>query len=168
MEFKIGDRVVHPKYGVGIVANLKDREFEPGVMHRYYEISMPGTTLWVSLEMPTFGLRKLTVRSEIARCRIILASPPAPFIENVRERQTEMADQLKLGTIAAHCEVVRDLYAYFADKPSSGRIGGLLQIVQDILCQEWALVEGVTLLDAAEEIKTLLETSRQGVIKLKV
>jgi len=40
--------------------------------------------------------------------------------------------------------------------------------VQDILCQEWALVEGVTLLDAAEEIKTLLETSRQGVIKLKV
>ena len=114
--------MVHPKYGVGIVANLKDREFEPGVMHRYYEISMPGTTLWVSLEMPTFGLRKLTVRSEIARCRIILASPPAPFIENVRERQTEMADQLKLGTIAAHCEVVRDLYAYFADKPSSGRI----------------------------------------------
>ena len=79
-----------------------------------------------------------------------------------------MADQLKLGTIAAHCEVVRDLYAYFADKPSSGRIGGLLQIVQDILCQEWALVEGMTLLDAAEEIKALLETSRQGVIKLKV
>lgn len=167
MKFKIGDRVVHPKYGVGIVVNLKNREFEPSVMHWYYEISIPGTTLWVSLEMPTFGLRNLAERSEIARCRIILASHPAPFIENARERQTEMADQLKLGTIAAHCEVVRDLYAYFRDKPASDRIGGYLRVVQNILCQEWALVEGVTLLDAGEEIKALLETSRQGVIKWK-
>jgi Transcriptional regulators, similar to M. xanthus CarD len=163
MEFKIGERVVHPKYGVGIVVNLEEREFEPGVMHRYYEISMPGTTLWVSLEMPTFGLRKLTVRSEIARCRIILASHPAPFIENARERQAEMADQLKLGTIAAHCEVVRDLYAYLGDKPHGDRIGGFLRVVQDVLGQEWALVEDVTLLDAAEEIKILLEKGREAI-----
>ena len=167
MEFNIGDQVVHPQYGVGIVVNLKDREFEPGVMRRYYEISLPGTTLWVCLELPTFGLRKLTARSEIARCRIILASHPAPVIENARERQAEMADRLKLGTIAAHCEVVRDLYAYFGDRPSSGRIGGYLQVIQDVLCQEWAVVEGVTLLDAVDEIRALLETSRQTVIKLK-
>jgi len=166
MDFKIGDQVVHPKYGLGIVRNVEDREFEPGVMRRYYEISMPGTTLWVSLEMPTFGLRKLTVRSEISRCRIILASDPAPLIENARDRQTEMADRLKLGTIAAHCEVVRDLYAYFADKPSSGRIGGFLQVVQNVLCQEWAAVEGVALLDAVEEIRVLLDKSRQAVIKV--
>ena len=166
MELKVGDHVVHPKYGLGTVVNLNEREFEPGVMRRYYEISMPGTTLWVSLEMPTFGLRKLTVRSEIARCRIILASHPAPFIENARERQAEMADQLKLGTIAAHCEVVRDLYAYFGDKPSNGRIGSFFQVVQDVLCQEWAMVEGLTLLDAGDEIRALLERSRQAVIKL--
>ena len=165
MELKVGDHVVHPKYGLGTVVNLNEREFEPGVMRRYYEISMPGTTLWVSLEMPTFGLRKLTVRSEIAHCRIILASHPAPFIENARERQAEMADQLKLGTIAAHCEVVRDLYAYFGHKPSSGRIESFLQVVQDVLCQEWAMVEGLTLLDAGDEIRALLERSRQAVIK---
>ena len=162
MELKVGDHVVHPKYGVGTVVDLNEREFEPGVMRRYYEILMPGTTLWVSLEMPTFGLRKLTVRSEISRCRMILASHPAPFIENARERQADMADQLKLGTIAAHCEVVRDLYAYFGHKPSTGKVGAFLQAVQDVLSQEWAEVEGITLAEATTEISTLLENSKEA------
>ena len=167
MELNIGDQVVHPKYGVGNVVGLQEREFEPGKMRMYYEISMRGTTLWVSMEMPTFGLRKLTVRSEIPHCRKILASHPAPLVEDPRQRQTEMADRLKLGTISAHCEVVRDLHAYFGDRPSTGRVGAFLQVAQDVLCQEWAAVEGVTLLEAVEEIHALLEISREAVIKLK-
>jgi CarD family transcriptional regulator len=165
MELKIGDQVVHPKYGVGDVVGLQEREFEPGMLRMYYEIAMRGTTLWISLEMPTFGLRKLTVRSEISRCRKILASHPAPLIEDHRQRQTEMADRLKLGTISAHCEVVRDLHAYFGDKPSNGRVGAFLQVTQDVLCQEWAAVEGVALLDAVQEVHSLLEKSRQTVTK---
>ena len=161
MELKIGDQVVHPRYGVGMVVNFKDREFEPGVMHRYYEISMPGTTLWVSLEMPTFGLRKLTVRSEIAHCRLILASHPNPLLENLHERQVNMADRLKLGTIAAHCEVVRDLYASIGHKASKGRAGDFLQVAQNVLCQEWAEVEGTTLAEAMQEVNTLLEKSKR-------
>jgi RNA polymerase-interacting CarD/CdnL/TRCF family regulator len=161
MELKVGDQVVHPKYGVGNVVSLKDREFEPGMLRTYYEISMLGTTLWVSMEMPTFGLRKLTVRSEISRCRKILASHPAPLTEDPRQRQSEMADRLKLGTITAHCEVVRDLSAYFGHKPSSGKIGAFLQVARDVLCQEWAEVEGITLAEAVDEINTLLEKSRE-------
>lgn len=161
MELKVGDQVVHPKYGVGNVVGLQEREFEPGMLRMYYEISMRGTTLWISLEMPTFGLRKLTVRSEISRCRKILASYPAPLIEDHRQRQAEMADRLKLGTISAHCEVVRDLHAYFGDKPSTGKVGAFLQATQDVLCQEWAAVEGVTLLDAVQEVNSLLEKSRE-------
>jgi RNA polymerase-interacting CarD/CdnL/TRCF family regulator len=167
MEFKIGDHVVHPRYGVGIVVNLKDREFEPGVMRRYYEISLPGTTLWVSSEMPTFGLRKLAVRSEISRCRVILVSQPAPLIDDARQRQAEMTDRLKRGTVTAHCEVVRDLFAYFGNKPTGGKVGAFLEVVQDVLCQEWAEVEGVTLAEAVYEISTLLEQSRETISEKK-
>jgi RNA polymerase-interacting CarD/CdnL/TRCF family regulator len=168
MELKVGDHVVHPKYGVGTVVNSNDREFEPGVMRRYYEVSMPGTTLWISLEMPTFGLRKLTERSEIARCRKILISHPDPLIEDARQRQTEMADRLKQGTIAAHCEVVRDLYAYFAHKPMKGRVGDFLQVAQNVLCQEWAEVEGLTLAEAIYEVSSLLEISRLTLTEAKM
>jgi RNA polymerase-interacting CarD/CdnL/TRCF family regulator len=160
MDLKIGDRVVHPQYGVGHVVKLEEREFEPGVMRRYYEISIPGSTLWVPLDQPTFGLRKLTVRSEIDRCRQILAARPLPLAEDARLRQSELSARLKAGTIVAHCEVVRDLSAYGAHKPISGTIAAFLRVAQDVLCQEWAMVEGITIAEASVEISLLLEKSK--------
>ena len=160
MDLNIGDRVVHPQYGVGNVVKLEEREFEPGVMRRYYEISIPGSTLWVPLDQPSFGLRKLTVKSEIDRCRQILSSRPLPLTEDARLRQPELSARLKEGTIVAHCEVVRDLSAYGAHKPISGTIAAFLRVAQDVLCQEWAAVEEITLAEAAAEIGGLLEKSK--------
>jgi RNA polymerase-interacting CarD/CdnL/TRCF family regulator len=161
MKLEVGDRVVHPQYGVGQVVKLDEREFEPGVMRRYYEISIPGTTLWVSLDLPTFGLRKLSEKREIERCRKILESPPSPLVEDARLRQPDLAARLKQGTIRAHCEVVRDLTAYSGHKPLSGNIATFLRITQDVLCQEWAAVEGITVSEANAEISILLDKSRQ-------
>ncbi len=165
MKLEVGDRVVHPQYGVGQVVKLDEREFEPGVIRRYYEIAIPGSTLWVPLDLPTFGLRKLTVRSEIARCRKILESAPSPLIEDPRLRQSNLAARLKQGTIRAHCEVVRDLSAYGAHKPLSGTIAAFLRVTQEVLSQEWATVEGITISEAVFEISLLLEKSRQTVIE---
>jgi RNA polymerase-interacting CarD/CdnL/TRCF family regulator len=58
MEFKIGDRVVHPQHGVGYVVKLQEREFEPGVMRRYYEVAIPGATVWVPMDLSISGWRK--------------------------------------------------------------------------------------------------------------
>lgn len=160
MDLRIGDRVVHPQYGVGKVVKLEKREFEPGVMRQYYEISIPGSTLWVPQDQSTFGLRKLTVRSEIDACRQVLSSRPLPLTEDARLRQSELSARLKEGTIVAHCEVVRDLSAYGAHKPISGTIAAFLRVAQDVLCQEWAAVEEISLAEATAEISSLLEKSK--------
>jgi CarD family transcriptional regulator len=161
MIFKVGDRVVHPQYGVGSVVKLDVREFEPGKMRRYYEISIPGgSTVWVPVDLATSGLRKLTARSEITRCRQILSSPANPLTEDSRLRQSDLSTRLKQGTIAAQCEVVRDLSAHGEHKPISGTIAAFLQSAQNVLCQEWAIVEGITQADAAAEIGVLLEKGR--------
>ena len=166
MSFKVGERVVHPQYGVGKIVKLDEREFEPGVMRRYYEISIPGgSTVWVPVDLGTSGLRKLTSRSEITHCRQILASHPMPLTEDARLRQSDLSVRLRQGTIAAHCEVVRDLTAHGAHKPISGAIAGFLQSTQNVLCQEWAIVEGITLTEALVEIETLLEKSKLTLIE---
>lgn len=166
MSFKIGERVVHPQYGVGHVVKLDEREFEPGVMRRYYEISIPGgSTVWVPVDLATSGLRKLTDKSEIAHCRLILASHPAPLTEDARLRQSDLSIRLRQGTLAAHCEVVRDLSAHGAHKPISGTIAAFLQSTQNVLCQEWAIVEGITLAEAVAEVGGLLEKSKLTLIE---
>jgi len=160
MAFEIGDQVVHPQHGVGHVVSLAEREFEPGVTRQYYEIFISGSTLWVSLDLPTLGLRKLTGKRQIARCREILASPPAPLDEDPRLRQSNLLARLKLGTIVAQCEVVRDLTAYCARKPMNTSIVSFLRMAQEVLAQEWAIVEDVPLADAVFEIGSLLDKSK--------
>jgi len=162
MEFKIGDRVVHPQHGVGQVVKMDERQFEPGAKLQYYEISIPGSTVWVPMDLSISGLRKLTVRSEINHCRKILESLPSPLTEDARSRQSELAARLKQGTIRTQCEVVRDLYAYGEHRSLNGTIGVFYKAARDVLCQEWSAVEGVSLAEATQEIDILLEKSRHA------
>jgi len=169
MTFNVGDKVVHPQHGVGDVVELEEREFEPGVTRRYYEVSIPGgSTIWVPFDPPSFGLRKLADRREINRCRQVLASPPVPLGDDSRSRQADLANRLKLGTIRTQCEVVRDLFAFGEHKSLYGTIAGFFKQTQYVLCQEWALVEGISLPEAMQEVNALLEKSRQTVSKPKV
>jgi len=161
MSFKVGDRVIHPRHGLGQVTNFAVKQFVEGEKRPFYEISFPGSTLWVPLNLSTSGIRKLTVKSDIARCRRLLTAPAAPLNSDPRLRQVELSTHLKLGTLAAHCEVVRDLTAYGWQKQLGGAIGAFLKVTQDVLCQEWAAVEGITLSEAALEIGSLLEKGRR-------
>ena len=160
MVFKKGDQVIHPRHGLGQVTNLAVKQFVKGEKRPFYEISFPGSTLWVPLTLSTSGIRKLTVKSEIAKCRRLLRSSAEPLNEDPRLRQTVLNDHLKEGTLSAHCEVVRDLTAHGRHKPLSGAISAFLKVTQDVLCQEWAAVEGMKLSEAAMEIESLLEEGR--------
>lgn len=168
MTFKVGDKVVHPQHGVGRVAKLEQREFEPGAMKQYYEISIPdGSTIWVPTDLAISGLRKLTEKSEIERCRQILVSHPAPLTDDVRSRQSSLANRLKQGTVRTQCEIVRDLFAFGEHKSLYGSMAGFFRQTQNVLCQEWAIVEGVTLPEAVQEVTSLLEKSRRSLNKAK-
>ena len=162
MIFEVGDQVVHPQHGVGQVVKLEAREFDSGVTRQYYEISMPeGSTVWVPVDLETTGLRKPAGRSDIEMCRETLASHPAPLTDDSRVRQANLAARLKQGTILTFCEVVRDLYAYGEHKSLYGTIAGFYRVTKDVLCQEWAVVEGISVAEAVLEVDSLLETGRE-------
>lgn len=161
--FNIGERVVHPQHGVGRVVKLEERGFGSGVRRMYYEIAIQGagSTLWVPCDPPSFGLRSLADRAGIELCRKVLASRPVPLTDDPRTRQAHLAERLKGGTIRVQCEVVRDLYAFGEHKSLYGSMANFFRQTQNVLCEEWALVEGVTPEEAAREVNSLLEKSRR-------
>ncbi len=155
--FEIGDTVVHPQYGVGQVVKLEDREFERGHTRRYYEISIPGgSTVWVPVDLSNSGLRSLAHKSELAHCREILQAHPLPLTEDGRVRQSELVARLKQGTIAVQCEVVRDVSAFVSQKQAYGAMTAFLEATLRVLCQEWAMVQEITMPEATTEISSLL------------
>ena len=160
MTFKIGDQVIHPRHGLGQVTKLAVKQFVKGKKRPFYEISFPDSTLWVPLSRASSGIRKLTVKSEIASCRQILKAPAEPLKDDYRLRRIDVNDHLKKGTLTARCEVVRDLTAYSWHKPLNGSIAAFLQTALEVLYQEWAAVEKITPEEAATEIQSLLEEGR--------
>jgi RNA polymerase-interacting CarD/CdnL/TRCF family regulator len=114
----------------------------------------------VPVDLSNSGLRRLASKSELAHCREILRARPLPLTEDGRVRQATLVAHLKRGTIVAQCEVVRDLSAFVAHKPAYGTITAFLETMLRVLCQEWAMVEEMTMAEAMFEISSLLEKSK--------
>jgi RNA polymerase-interacting CarD/CdnL/TRCF family regulator len=159
MKFNIGDRVVHPQQGVGYVSNLEEKQFEPNLPRLYYVISIPETTVWVPVDLPTTGLRKLSERSELEQCRLVLQSAPNPLTPD-RGLLASLISQINRGTVTAHCEVVRDLNAFGWRKPLYGPMSEFLRVILNVLSQEWSVVEGISVMEASNEIHNLLKKGR--------
>ncbi len=161
MPFKIGDRVVHPHHGVGTITNLASRQFEPGAPRSYYEISIGDGTLWVPVDEPSLGLRKLTAKSQLDHCAAILQSVPSSLDVAPRELRDQLSKHLREGTIVAHCEVVRDLTALGWRKPLLGAMAEFRRMALGVLCEEWAAVAEIPLPEATQRISGYLGKGRQ-------
>jgi len=162
MPIEVGDRVIHPQHGLGEVTSLVLKQFVEGEKRPFYEISFPGSTLWIPLSRASSGIRKLAGKSELASCRGVLKAPARPLEDDYRLRQKELKAHLKEGTLTAHCEVVRDLTAYGWHKSLNGSIAIFLKNTLNVLYQEWAAVEEVTPAEASSEIQALLEKGKRS------
>ncbi|MGD8406179.1 MAG: CarD family transcriptional regulator [Anaerolineales bacterium] len=155
----IGDKVVHPQHGVGFIAGLEEKQFEPDETRMYYVVSIPDTTLWVPVDLSTSGLRKLSLKSEIDGCRKVLQAHPKTLNAG-RDMLANLSARIKQGTIISQCEVVRDLAAFSRHKPFFGPIADYQRMILNVLCQEWAAVSGVSQDEASHEIDMLLKKGR--------
>jgi CarD family transcriptional regulator len=162
MSYKIGDRVVHPAHGVGSIVGLAERGFGGGVERLYYEIAIPGGMVWVPVNGPqATRLRPLTDRQELNRYRKLLKSPPELLDQDHRKRQIDLSERLREGSFKVLCEIVRDLTARGRQKPLNQADSTWLRRAREVLCQEWAVVAGVSLEDANEELETILHESSE-------
>jgi len=158
--FKIGDQVVHPHHGLGIIADVEEKQFEPNDTRMYYVVSIPETTLWVPVDLSTSGLRRLSAKSELDRCHQVFQSPPQALTPG-RNLLASLSERLREGTIVTQSEVVRDLTAFGWKKPLYGPIADFLRMILNVLYQEWAEVKGVSQAMASKEIDSLLKKARE-------
>lgn len=156
--FKIGDKVVHPYHGAGMVIDIKEKELlkEHG---RYYIIDLvacDGIVMVPIDKVQKIGLRRVSGTRAISRAMNTLASTPDTLSSDHRERQARAQEKLNTGDLLKVTEVVRNL----AWRNHQGRLtmadNQLYQRAQTFLASELALARGIELQEAMEQVQTAL------------
>ena len=163
MQFKVGDFIVHPVYGVGHLVKIEERQFSERGTLLYYQVTLPRSTVWIPVEaQATIGLRLATVKSDLDYYRDLLKSRPVPLHKDNKQRHLELVSRLNQGSFQVMCEVVRDLTAWGWQKPLGRMDVVTLKKTVESLYREWATADGVSIAEAIEEVKSLLQTTQQA------
>jgi CarD family transcriptional regulator len=165
MQFKVGNFVVHPVYGVGQILKIEEKQFSDVKACLYYKITLSiRSTIWVPVEAQTvIGLRLATTKKDLDQYRHLLKSQPVALMKDHSKRQGELSDRLKEASFQVMCEVVRDLTALDEHKRLSATDRTLLLKTRKNLSQEWAVAANISATEAIQEIDgLLLQTTQQG------
>jgi CarD family transcriptional regulator len=166
MQFKVGDFVVHPVYGMGDIVKIEEKRFSEIGARLYYEIALPRSTIWIPVEaQATVGLRLVTAKSDLDQYRDLIKSRPILLNSNLPKRHVELASRLKEGSFQTMCEVVRDLTASDWQKPLGVTNKTILRKTQQRLYQEWATAADISIAEATKEIATLLQATQEEALK---
>lgn len=161
MLFVIGDKVVHPRFGAGLVTALADRELPGGSTH-YYVILVPDQHLTVQVPVLTAvgaGMRRAMSQSSAARVLSILRGKAHPLPINFHQRQEQVAAKLRTGRVTQLVQVVRDLTWHSKHARLTTVDGTYLRQGLGQLAAEIALVSGQTITDTSKQIEAVLASA---------
>jgi CarD family transcriptional regulator len=164
--YSVGDKVVHPGYGPGVIRDVERRQVI-GEAKRYYVIDMQaggGTLMTPVAGADEVGLRPAISHASVKRLYRSLTEPPRSLSEDFRERQTEVEEQLKTGDVFETARVLRDLAWHGQDHGLTKRDMQLMQRAEELVAGEVALVKETEVKTAQDEVQAILsEAMREQV-----
>lgn len=155
--FAIGDKVVYPVHGAGVIQAIEQREIL-GQQHNYYVLHIPfgDMTLLVPVEMVNkLGMREVIPKDRVEEIFDILRSQPDEFDDNWNRRYRHHMDKIKSGDIVDVAQVVRNLMSRNLIKGLSTGEKKLLDQARQILVSELMLAEETSenvVMDAIEQV----------------
>ena len=158
MEFAVGDKVVHPHHGPGIITSVEQKNFVEG-QEDYYVIEIPdqGLTLHIPQHrMSITGVRPAVSDEQLGEVLDILHGEPDQLPDDHRERQEQVWEKLKTNEPAQVAETVRDLMWHQQQAHLTKKDTEYLDRARKMLAAEMALVDGREVSEANRDIETIM------------
>ncbi len=162
--YQVGDRVVHPMHGAGIIESIVQERLG-GQLSSYYVFRMPSGGL--TLKIPTGSCGAIGVRalSTSGRIREVLGAIPGLEIDrttNWNRRYRENLNRLKSGDLLEVARVIKGLMWRDREKGLSNGERKMLHSAKQILVSEVVLVEGHTYPDAEQRVEQAMMTGAKN------
>ena len=161
--YSVGDKVVHPGYGPGVIKGIERRQVI-GEAKDYYiiEILTGDATLMTPVaQAANVGLRPAISDDSVERLFQLLTEIPRELSGDFRERQEEVDERLREGDIFVTATVLRDMAWYSQTNDLTKRDAQLVQRAEDLVAGELALVRGTDVQEALDHLRDFLAETTQ-------
>ena len=156
--FQVGDKIVHPMHGAGVVDSIVSKKVN-GVVREYYLLKIPVGGMLVMI--PTTNSEEIGVRPVVnsAEPDRIIASIPDIEVDrtakwNRRDRENML--RLKSGDLTEVARVVKGLALRDTDRGLSTGERKMLHSAKQILISELVLSQNTSYEDVEARINTAL------------
>ena len=152
--FNVGDNIVYPMHGAGIIDAIEEKDIL-GEKQSYYILKMPGE---VKVMVPTnkaeeIGVRNIIDKSSVEKVFEVLEEEKADLSQNWNKRYRDNMDKMKTGDIYEVADVVRNLSFKQKEKGLSTGEKKMLENAKQILVSELVLAEHASY----EEVEGLID-----------
>lgn len=149
--FDIGDKVVYPMYGAGVIENLEEKNIDGNII-LYYVLKIPVGNLKIMIsanKAETLGIRKVSESGKVLD--IIKDVSPIVMPDNWNQRYKENLERIKTGELKKVVEVFKTLIFRERIKSLSSAEKKMLGTAKQIILSELILSQDIKK-EKAEEI----------------
>jgi len=142
--FNVGDRVVYPMHGAGVIRAIEEQEIL-GSSQSYYVMHLPMGDMKVMIPLNNaseVGLREVIDPAEVDQVLEVLRSQKTKMSSNWNRRYRANLEKIRSGNIYEVAEVVRNLAVRDQEKGLSTGERKMLESARSILLSELVLAQG--------------------------
>ncbi|NLM73220.1 MAG: CarD family transcriptional regulator [Clostridiaceae bacterium] len=153
--FNIGDKIVYPMHGAGVIESIEEREIL-GERKRYYVMRMPLGDMKVMIpinNVDNIGIRDIIDKQEADRVfKLFESKSDNVQTSNWNKRYRENMSKIKSGNVFEVADVVKNLILRERNKGLSTGERKMLNSAKQILISELVLAKNMNPRDVEEQI----------------
>jgi CarD family transcriptional regulator len=141
LNFHIGDKVVYPNHGVGVIEQISSRSVGTTV-EKFYLLHIKASSLKVMVpchNAGSVGLRRVVRNGEVQKVLDLLSINENGSNGDWKDRFKENSERMRTGSLLEVASVLKSLIALHQAKPLSFREKKMLERARYLLVSELAL-----------------------------
>lgn len=161
MGFKVGDRLVYPNHGVGVVEGVNESMLD-GAPQPCYQLRLLGNNSRVMVPITNsdrIGLRPLTRRKDLGGVFRVLEDGESSLATDWKGRFKQNSDKMRSGRLTDIADVLKNLSWVQKQKALSFREKKMYERARYLIVSEIAQVNGLPETQVEREVERALDRS---------
>jgi CarD family transcriptional regulator len=157
-EFRVGEKVVYPAHGVGVIEEVESRKHS-GTEIQFYTLRIIDTDMKIMIpttKADAVGLRRVIGKEMVGKVYKVLREKRVRVDQATwNRRYREYTEKIKTGSVLEIAAVLRDLFMLKGDKELSFGERKMLDTARNLLVKELAIAKAHSEDKIMEELRTI-------------